>query len=260
MAGVALVTGATTGIGRELVRLLARDRHAVVLVARDQERLDGAAAEARSLGAPLAEPLAADLARPEAPAAIAAELARRGHDVDVLVNNAGFGALGSFAAGGLEEQLGMIAVNVAALVELTHRVLPGMLAGGRGRILNVASTAAFQAGPYLAVYYATKAFVLSFSEALREELRGSGVTVTCLCPGPTRTGFQLRSGMDRLSLIASRRLRLASADAVAAAGYRGLLAGRRLVVPGLLNKIGVTAVKLAPRALAPRLIARFQRR
>lgn len=260
MPAIALVTGATAGIGRELVRLLARDGRSLALVARDAARLSAAAAEARELGAPEVLKLVADLEHPGAPEEIVRALAERGLVVDTLVNNAGFGAHGPFAERDVAAQVGMVQVNVAAVVELTRRLLPPMLAAGSGRILNVASTAAFQPGPYLAVYYATKAFVVSFSEALAVELAGSGVTVTCLCPGPTATEFQARSGLDRLELLASRRLVMANAESVARAGLRGMLAGRRRVIPGWLNRVGVALVKLAPSGLAARVVARYQRR
>jgi short-subunit dehydrogenase len=260
MVASVLVTGASTGLGRELALCAARDRCQLVLLARDVERLRAVAAEALALGAPAAEVLPGDLSRREAPSEIVAELERRGLAIDTLVNNAGLGVHGPFAENDLAAELGAIQVDLVALVELTRRLLPPMLAARRGRVLNVASTAAFQPGPYMATYYAAKAFVLSFSEALAAELAGSGVTVTCLCPGPTATEFQGRAGLDELGLFRSRLLRLAPAESVARAGWRGMLRGSRLVVPGLGNKLGVQVQRLMPRRLAPAVVARLQRK
>jgi len=193
----ALITGATSGIGLELASLAAQDRHDLVLVARQRERLE-------SVGRGLAEEygvrvsvLPKDLSDPSTPPQIGRDLAARGIAVDVLVNNAGFGVYGLFAETEIDRELEMIQVNVVALTHLTKLILAGMLARRLGRILNVASTAAFQPGPLMAVYYATKAYVLSFSEALANETAGTGVTVTTLCPGPTPTGFAERAGSLR---------------------------------------------------------------
>jgi short-subunit dehydrogenase len=241
----ALVTGASGGIGYELAKLFARDRVGLVLVARSGDRLATVAQELRSLGAPRVEVIAADLAGADAVPSLLKELSARRLDVDVLVNNAGYGLSGSFATTDQATELGMIQLNVGALTALTKGVLPGMLARGHGRILNVASTAGFQPGPFAAVYAATKAYVVSFSEALAEELAGSGVTVTTLAPGPTATGFALRAKMQRSRLF--RPGTPMSARAVAAAGYSALKRGRRLAVPGLMNKIQLQALRVSPR-------------
>ncbi|MDT8435252.1 MAG: SDR family oxidoreductase, partial [Gemmatimonadota bacterium] len=193
----ALVTGASAGIGRELAQRLAAAGWPVALTARRRERLEGLAADIETRHGVRALPVAADLEDPEGPARIEAALAAEGFEVDFLVNNAGFGTWGPFAERPLAAQTGMIRVNVLAPTELTRRLLPAMRDRGAGRILNVASTAAFQPGPWMAVYFASKAYVLHFSEALREELRRTGVTVTVLCPGPTRTEFQERADMER---------------------------------------------------------------
>ena len=176
--------------------------------------------------------------------------------VDVLVNDAGFGIHGRFSATPLERDLGMIQVNVAALTELVKRALPGMLGRRRGRILNLASTAAFQPGPLMAVYYATKAYVLSFSEALANELSGTGVTVTALCPGPTITDFQKTAGVEKTALFTGPLVM--DAAAVARAGYRGMLRGQRLVIPGVANNVLVQALRVSPRRLATAIIRRIQ--
>ena len=166
--------------------------------------------------------------------------------MDVLINNAGFGAYGAFAESNLERDLEMIQVNISALTSLTRLVLPGMLERRRGRIMNVASTAGFQPGPLMAVYYATKAYVIMFSEAIANELKGTGVTVTCLCPGATATQFAARANMEQSRLFKLGAMR--SAD-VAQAGYKGMMAGKTLVIPGLLNKTLAFSVRFSPRKL-----------
>jgi short-subunit dehydrogenase len=253
--GCALVTGASSGIGRDLARLFAADGYDLILVARRTDRLD-------ELGAALAErhgvryrTLATDLADPTAPARIVAQLDATWAP-DILVNNAGFGYLGAVADTPVAETERMIAVNVGALTTLTRLVLPGLLARRRGRILNVASTAGFVPGPLMAVYYATKAYVISFSEALAEEVRGSGVSVTVLCPGPTRTEFQAVAHMETTRLF--HMPGVMDAEAVALAGYRGLMRGRRMVVPGVLNRLTAMVPRLAPRGLVPRVVRLFQ--
>jgi short-subunit dehydrogenase len=253
---VALVTGASGGIGRELAALLARDGHPLVLVARDQGALDRVAEEFRERHGVAVTPLAFDLARAEAPGELVAEIERRGLAVETLVNNAGFGGSGPFAEGDVERDLAMLRVNVLALTALTGRLLPAMVARGRGRVLNLASTAAFQPGPFMAVYYASKAYVLSFSEAIAEELAGSGVTVTALCPGPTDTAFQHRAGTADSRTFRSRNV--LDAPRVAAAGYAGMLAGKRVVIPGGLNWLGAEAVRFLPRRVVTRIVRRLQ--
>ena len=252
----ALVTGASSGIGRELAVLLARDRYDLVLVVRNEDRLRELA---DTLGRELEVSsivLRADLADSSGPERVLRELGTRGLEIDVLVNDAGFGVSGFFSETPLDEELAMIRVNVVAPMVLTKGILPGMLQRRRGRILNVASTAAFQPGPLMAVYYATKAFLLSFSEALANETAGSGVTVTALCPGPVRTEFQKRAGVAETRLFHSP-LRL-DVKAVARAGYRGLMRGRRVVVPGLANKLLVQAERVTPRRLVVAITRRIQ--
>lgn len=255
----ALVTGASGGIGLELARCFARDGHPLALTARSAERLAAAAESCLGLGAPRVETLPLDLAAPEGAAALAAELARRGIVPGVLVNNAGYGLLGEVAELDLEEELAMVRLNVLAVVELAKRLLPGILAAGpEGGILNVASTAAYQPGPYMASYYATKAFVLSWSEALAVELAGR-TRVTCLCPGPVPTGFQERAGFTEGIPLFSGRVPLLGAEAVARIGHAAFRRGRPVAVAGLANRIGSVAVRLLPRGLAARIVARLQR-
>lgn len=255
--GTAVVTGASSGIGRELARALAADAHDLVLVARSQERLESLAAELAAEYGIAARVIVADLSSNGAPEAVeGAVSAEPGRPVDTLVNNAGFGTYGPFAETPLEESLGVILLNVMALTELAGLFLPGMLERGRGRILNVASTAAFQPGPRMAVYYATKAYVLYFSEAIAQELAGSGVTVTALCPGPTRTEFHTRAEMTDSRLL--HKSAMMDAQAVARAGLRGMRRGKRVVVPGAANRFGLLGARLLPRRLLTRLVGAIQ--
>jgi hypothetical protein len=200
-----------------------------------------------------------DLGEPGAPEAIVRQIEGAGRDVAVLVNNAGIGSHGRFAEADLAHELAIVRVNVTALVHLTGLVLPGMVRRRAGKILHVASTAGFQPGPLMATYYASKAFVLSFSEALDAELAGSCVTVTCLCPGPTRTEFQRRAGMGGIP-IASGFPPMMDAAAVARAGYRAMRRGTRLVIPGPLNRLGASSVRLAPRRLTAVVVRRMNER
>ena len=198
-------------------------------------------------------PLSADLSTPDAGAAVETALQERDLTVDVLVNNAGFGERGAFADLDAERQRAMIRVNVLALTDLARRLLPGMLERDRGGLLNVASTAAFQPGPYMSVYYATKAYVLSFSDGLVTEVADTSVSVTCLAPGPTRTAFVDKADMDDTPLF--QWTAPMSADTVAQAGYDAFRRGRPLVVPGLPNKIGAVLIRFTPRSAARTLTA-----
>ena len=243
----ALVTGASGGIGLEIARVLARD-HDVVLVARSAARLAEIAAELHG-----ARVLAIDLAFPDAVARVVAEVP----EVEVLVNNAGVGDFAPFVEADPAKLDALIALNIGALTRLTHAYLPGMIARGQGRILNVASTAAFQPGPLMAVYYATKAYVLSLSEALAEETRGTGVTVTALCPGPTASGFQAGAAMEGSRLVKGRTL--PTAASVAAYGVTAMQKGEVVAVPGLMNKLFASSIRLTPRAVVRRVVHRMQR-
>ena len=252
MSETVLVTGASSGFGWEFARLFAGDGSSLVLVARRRERLEELGSELRARHAVPVRILPEDLAEPEAPQRLFDAL--RGEPVDVLVNNAGFGARGDFARLSLARQEEMIGVNVAAVTRLARLFLPGMLERRRGGILNLASTAGFQPGPHMAVYYATKAYVLSFSEALSEEVRGTGVRVTCLAPGASETGFASEADMSGTRLF---RLGAMSAAEVARAGYRGFRSGRTLVVPGWRNKIGAASLRISPRSLVTRLVGKL---
>lgn len=253
----ALVTGASRGIGLELSRLAAKDGYHLVLVARSGDELDAHAAEFRRRFSVEVLTLPLDLAARSAADAVADSLAARGIVPDLLLNNAGIGAYGLHREIALEAEQEVLDLNVVTLTRLTKRLLPGMLARGSGRILNVASIAAFQPGPYMAVYYASKAYVLSYSEAIAHELAGTGVTVTALCPGPTRSGFQARAVMRAARIVNGSLVPMAAAGSVAAVGYRALLAGRRVVIPGLVNRLAAWSVRLVPRRLATAIAARI---
>jgi short-subunit dehydrogenase len=253
----ALITGASSGIGRDLAHLFAADGHNLVLVARRAEALQALAADLARQYKIDATAIAIDLTQPDAPTRIVAELSRGGTLIDIVVNNAGFGLQGAVAALPLQRQLEMIQVNVTALTALTRLFLPGMLERNRGGALSVASTAAFQPGPLMAVYYATKAYVESFTEALAEEVKGSGLRVSCLCPGPTATEFAEAAAMTDTNLFRGRTM--TSAD-VARIGYDGWKNGKVLVVTGLSNKISMSLVRMAPRSMVRRLVKRLNGR
>ena len=252
-AETVLVTGPSSGIGREVSKLFADNGSNLVLVSRNEAKLNGLADECRSRHGVEVRVLAEDLTDHEAPQHIYDQLQATGIQVDVLVNNAGFGALGPVAEIDTARQVDMVQVNVAALTHLTRCFLPGMIARGRGGVLNVASIAGFQPGPNMAVYYATKAFVLSFTEALAEELKSTGIKVCCLAPGPTKTGFGDSSGMEKPPLFKSGVM---DANAVARAGYEGLRQGKALVIPGRKNKLGVISVRFTPRPMVRKIINR----
>jgi short-subunit dehydrogenase len=254
--GTAIVTGASSGIGAAIARELAERGHAVTLVARREERLRSLADELRSEHGVEAGVIAADLADPESREALELELARQGRYAEMLVNNAGFGSRGDFAANDMGRMTGMVRLNVEAVVELTSRFLPGMIQRGRGAIINVSSTSAFQPLPGAAVYAAGKAFVLSFSEAIRTELRGSGVTVTAVCPGPVKTEFIDAAGMSGVE-HETPDVFWTSVEDVARAAVSGAAADKRVVVPGTLNRVGAVAGQHSPRALALPVIQRL---
>ncbi|MBC5809324.1 MAG: SDR family oxidoreductase [Candidatus Eremiobacteraeota bacterium] len=258
MSECALVTGASGGIGLALAECFARDGIAPVLVARNAERL---AAESARLSATYrvdAQFVALDLGELGAAERLAGELESRALEVGWLVNNAGFATYGQFAETSLDDERQELLLNVVTLTELTKLLVRGMLERKRGRIMNVASTAAFQPGPLMAVYFASKAYVLSFSEALGEELSGTGVSVTCLCPGATESGFQERAQMGGVPLFAGRKL--PTSQSVARSGYRAMRAGKRLVIPGALNAFGAFALRAAPRGAVLKMSRRLLER
>ena len=247
---VALITGASMGIGKELAKIFAADGHDLVLVARSEDKLRSLGAELESAHGITAHIVPADLTDPATPANIFSELQSKGLQLDYLVNNAGFGTTGPFAAGPLGPQMDMIQVNIDALVALTHLALQGMLARQKGRVLNIASTAGFQPGPDMAIYYATKAFVLMFSEGIAEEVSKTGVTVTAHCPGATATNFADTAGNAKSLLF---KLGAAPSDKVARHAYRSMMKGKVVAIEGLMNWLTAFSVRFSPRALVRKL-------
>ncbi|MFO0629351.1 MAG: SDR family oxidoreductase [Polyangiales bacterium] len=256
MGEVALITGASAGLGLEFAKLFSADGRAVALVARRKDRLEELANELRAANRQ-AYCYPADLEDPAAPRAILDALARDGHDVAWLVNNAGFGSNGPFAELDAGREVGIVDVNVRALVSLTRLCLPPMLAKGRGRVLNIGSTAGFQPGPFMATYYASKAFVNSFSEALSVEVEGTGVTVTLSCPGATATEFARAANNERSKLFQTTKP--ADAATVAREAYAAMNAGERTVIHGFANAFGVHGLRVLPRAAVLRIAARLNK-
>lgn len=251
-AHTALVTGASAGLGTEFARLFAADGHNVVLVARRKERLEQLKAELEKAHGISALVVAADLAQRRA----VQQVFDAAGEVDFLVNNAGFGSNGPFVEQDTDSELNMIAVNVGALVHLTRLFVPQMIERGFGRILNIGSLAGFQPGPFMATYYASKAFVNHFSEALSCELDGTGVSVTVSCPGPVATEFGSIAGNDRSNLFKGGA---ASAGDIARHAYDAMMKGRRMAIPGLKNKLMVQSLRVSPRAVVNRIAARLNK-
>ncbi len=251
----ALITGGSAGIGLELARVFAANQFNLVLVARSESRLNQVAEELRTKHKVEIKVLAKDLSLPSAPQEIFDTL--RDTSISVLVNNAGFGWRGAFAEANLKDTvLDMMHVNMDSLVTLSRLFIPSMLARKHGRIMNVASTAAFQPGPFSNIYFATKAFVVSFSIALSEELAGTGVTVSALCPGPTRTEFFERAEMKNYRKDSV----MMDASTVARIGYHGLMRGKRIVVPGVLNKLTSTMARFVPLGFSARVVRKINGR
>jgi hypothetical protein len=255
---IALITGASSGIGLEFAKLFARESHDLALVARSHDKLKNIADELEQTYGVQVKYYTKDLSISSSPEEIFEALQSEGGNIDVLVNNAGFGWRGEFARMELADALEMIQVNITTLTHLTRLLLPGMIERKRGKILNVSSTAAFQPGPMMATYYATKAYVLSFSEALSEELQGTGVTVTAFCPGPTATSFGKRAGFSNKKILGG----ILSMDSptVALDGYKGLMKGKPLVVSGWRNWIGTQLVRFIPRPFPAKLVKMVQQK
>lgn len=257
---VAVITGASEGIGAELARVFAAKGHELALVARRRDRLEALADEIAGDGAARPMVVELDLLAESAAEALGERFAEAGVAPRYLVNNAGFGLIGRAYELDANEQLAMIDLNIRALTALTLRFLPS-IAAGRGGVLNVASVAAFMPGPGFAVYYASKAYVRSFSEALSQELKPRGVKVSCLCPGPVRTGFQARAGFDFSGPMSAMKPAMLPAAEVARQGYEGLMAGKRVIVPGIVNQLLVWSSAFTPRAiLLPTLAAAQKKR
>src|SRR6266568_282065 len=255
---VALITGASEGIGRELAKCFAGHKHHLILVARSEEKLKRLAGEISTAHGVCGSSIVQDLSDPDGAPNVRKRVQELSLAVDFLVNNAGVGTYGLFAETDLERELRMMQLNMVSLTALTKLFLPEMLKRRQGRILNVASTAAFQPGPLMAVYYASKAYVLSFSEALANELRGTGVNVTALCPGPTESGFQKRANMEDSKLFSGRKIM--DAATVARAGYRGLMAGKTVVIPGIRNRLLVETIRFSPRSMVTQIVRNMQER
>lgn len=257
LSKTALITGASSGIGYELAYLFARDHYNLVLIARTRDKLVQIADEfSREFGISV-KIIPLDLSLPDASNQIFSQLQNEAININILVNNAGFASYGLFHETDLNAELQMIQLNIVALTHLSKLFLKEMVTRHEGKILNIASTAAFQPGPLMTVYYATKAYVLSFSEALANELRGTGVTVTVLCPGPTESGFQSRANMKNSKLVSGQKIM--DAKTVAEIGYRGLMKNETVVIPGLKNKLLVLSVRFAPRNLVAQLVRNMQK-
>jgi len=252
--GIALITGASAGLGAEFAKLFTDDGHTVILVARRLDRLNNIASALRMINAKTkVHVIEQNLAKPGAGAELFAKVRLLGLPIDFLVNNAGFGTNGKFWEIDLHKEMELIDLNMRSLVELTHLFLPQMIAQGSGKIMNVGSVAGFQPGPYMANYFASKAYVNSFSEALSEELRGTGVTCTVLAPGATATEFAAVAGLEKSRLFTSG---VASSLSVVREGYRGMMSGKTVVITGWMNQILVQALRISPRSLV-RKIAGF---
>lgn len=243
-----LITGASSGIGLDFAHIFAKEGYNLVLVARSADKLEHLAQEIIKNYSVDCKVIPCDLAKPNAAKEVLNKTKSLGKTIDILINNAGFGVLGNFNEINSKLQAEMIHVNITALTELTHCYLNEMLLNGGGKILNVASTAAFQPGPFMSVYYATKAYVLSFSEALANELKETNIQISVLCPGPTLTGFQATAKIDDSSKIFNSKI-AADSQSVAQAGFTGLMNNDVLIIPGVVNKIGVCSVKFLPRKL-----------
>lgn len=250
-----LITGASSGIGLELAKQFAAGGDAVVLTARSEEKLNKIAVDLQKAHNITAIVIRSDLSKLHQVDWLCDRLNDRGIQIDTIVNNAGFGALGKFAELSIDRQTDMLMVNVVALTRLTRKLLPAMLQRKTGGILNVGSIAAYQAGPNMAVYYASKAYVLSFTEGLREELVGTGLHVTCLEPGATETGFGDDSGMGKLNMFASQTM---SAAAVAKAGYEGYRKNADVIIPGWKNRLIVTSIGFLPRFATRKMVGKIQ--
>lgn len=246
-----LITGASSGIGLELAHVFARHRYNVVLTSRDLEALEELAKELEKRYGIETHVVLADLTHTTAPGELFAAVEKQGIEIDILVNNAGFGKFGFFYETEIDEEMAMIEVNITALTQLTKLFLRPMLARRRGRIMNVASTAGFLPGPMMAVYYASKAYVLSFSEAMANELEGSGVSITALCPGYTKSGFQERANLQNSKLANAIAM---DARKVAEIGYRGLMRRQVLVIPGVRNRMFVNLKRILPRSTTAQIV------
>jgi len=256
MSNFALVTGASGGIGLDLARLLAKDKHDLVLVARSEDKLKEAKSSIEKEFGVNVKIIIADLSLPEAATQLYDEIQKEKIHIDILINNAGYGDFGSFASCDWTKQERMINLNVLSLSKITHYFLPAMIKSGHGKIMNLGSIASFLPGPMMSTYYATKAYVLSFSCSLANELKGTGVTITALCPGPVDTGFVAAAALEGSKLFHSFKP-MTSPD-VAAYGYRRMMKGKLLAIPGTMNKLMVTSIRFSPRKLVASIVRKVQ--
>lgn len=256
MNKTALITGASLGIGMELAHVFAAKKENLVLVARSVSKLNEMAKEIAIKYGVKVDVIALDLSENESAKKVFAYCEQHNLKVDYLVNNAGFGDFGFFAQSNWDKQLQMINLNITTLTHLTHLFLPSMIKNKYGRIMNVASTAAFQPGPTMSVYYATKAFVLHFSEAIANELEGSGVTVTALCPGATESGFQLAAAMEESKLVKGKKL--PTSAEVAEYGYKAMMKGEKVAIHGFLNALMANSIRFTPRSLVLKMVRMMQ--
>ncbi len=252
-----LITGASGGIGLEFARLFAKEGFILVLVARSGDALDTIASELHTSYGTTVYSISADLSEQDAAAHLIKKLASKNLQIDILVNNAGFGDFSPFLTADIKKLKAMMMLNMVTLTELTRLLIPQMAERKRGKILNIASTTAFLPGPLMAVYYATKAYVLSFSEAIAYELKDSGISVTALCPGPTASGFQQASHMDKSAIVNGKKL--PTAAEVAQYGYDELMKGTTVAIHGWGNKLMTIFIKFIPRSIIPRIVASLQK-
>jgi short-subunit dehydrogenase len=252
----ALITGASSGIGKALAYQCAQDGYNLVLAARSVDKMQTLADTLKNQFAINVTVIGSDLETSDGATRLHADIKAHGITLSALINNAGYGAFGEFKDSALAFELAMMQLNMNTIVVLTKLFMPDLLAT-RGKILNVASTAAFQPGPYMAVYYATKAFVLSFSEAIASELEDTGVTVTALCPGPTASGFQDKADLGNSALVKGKKL--PSSEDVAAPGYRAMQRGQRVYIPGFVNWAMAQSMRITPRNLATKVVKHLTR-
>ncbi|MGD0710766.1 MAG: SDR family oxidoreductase [Bacteroidales bacterium] len=256
MKNYAVITGASGGIGLELAKLLAKDKHNLILIARSEDKLKEIKTSFEKDYDINVFIIAIDLSLPDAPAKVFEQLKKDDITIDILINNAGFGDYGAFAECNWQKQEQMINLNILALTKLTRLFLPTMIKSGYGRIMNVASTAAFQPGPLMSVYYATKAFVLSFTYAIANEIKGTGVTISALCPGPTDTGFVSAAALENSKLF--KIFKPKPSNEVALFGYKRMMKGKLLSIPGCLNKLMVGSIRFSPRKLVTLVVRKVQ--
>ena len=251
-----LLTGASSGIGFELASVFASHNHNLILVARSADKLNQLKSEIEKSKSVKVEVVAMDLSQPDSAEKLFAAVQSKNLTVDILVNNAGFGDHGLFVDSKIERNQEMIDLNILTLTKLTHLFLPNMVKNKNGKIMNVASTAAFQPGPLMSVYYATKAYVLFFSEGLHEELRGTGVTVTALCPGATASGFQAAANLSNVALLDT--LKIPTSKEVADYGYQALMDEKVVAIHGFLNSLFAFSVRLTPRSIVRKIAMKLQ--